>query len=50
VATGSWKRDEGSFQVNLPGSRPETSIIKITEANKLELPKDSYVMVFDKEM
>jgi hypothetical protein len=50
VAAGTWKKEEGSYQVNLPGSRPETSVIEIQDGNKLMLPKDSYVLVFDKEM
>jgi hypothetical protein len=50
VATGTWKRDGAAYQVNLPGSRPETSVVEIPEKGKLLLPKDSYVLVFDKEM
>jgi hypothetical protein len=50
VASGTWKKEEGSYQVNLPGSRPETSVIEVQEEGKLLLPKDSYVLVFDKEM
>jgi hypothetical protein len=50
VAAGTWKREEGSYQVNLPGSRPETSVIEIQDGIKLLLPKDSYVLVFEKEM
>jgi len=49
VATGTWKKDEGAYQINLPGNRPETSVIEIQDGNKLLLPKDSYVLVFDKE-
>jgi hypothetical protein len=50
VATGTWKKDEGAYQINLPGNRPETSVIEIQDGNKLLLPKDSYVLVFDKEI
>lgn len=50
VATGTWKKEEGSYQINLPGNRPETAAIEIQDGNKLLLPKDSYVLVFDKEM
>jgi hypothetical protein len=50
VATGTWKKEEGAYQINLPGNRPETSVIEIQEGNKLLLPKDSYVLVFDKEI
>jgi len=50
VATGTWKRDGANYQVNLPGSRPERAVIEIEEGDKLLLPKDSFVLVFDKEM
>ncbi len=50
VATGTWKREGAGYEVNLPGSRPETAAVEIPEAGKLLLPKDSYVLVFDKEM
>jgi hypothetical protein len=49
VATGTWKK-EGAYQVSLPGSKPETTEIEINEGDTLLLPKDGYVLVFDKEM
>jgi hypothetical protein len=49
VAIGTWKKD-GTYQVTLPGSKPETTEIEIDEGDTLLLPKDGYVMVFDKEM
>ena len=49
VATGTWKKD-GNYQVTLPGSKPENAPVEITEGDTLLLPKDGYVMVFDKEM
>jgi len=49
LAIGSWKKD-GTYEVTLPGSKPETTEIEIDEGDTLLLPKDGYVMVFDKEM
>ncbi|HZM04998.1 MAG TPA: hypothetical protein VFC44_18510 [Candidatus Saccharimonadales bacterium] len=48
VATGTWKKD-GEYQVTLPGSKPETTEIKIEGDDVLLLPKDGYVLVFNKE-
>ena len=50
VASGTWKKEEGAYQINLPGNRPETAALEIQDGNKLLLPKDSYVLVFVKEM
>lgn len=50
IADGAWKRESAGYQVTLPGSRPETSDVQIEDGNKLLLPKDGYVLVFDKEM
>jgi hypothetical protein len=49
VATGTWKKD-ANYQVTLPGSKPENTEIEIEEGDTLLLPKDGYVLVFDKEM
>jgi hypothetical protein len=49
VAVGTWKKD-GNYQVTIPGSKPENTEIDIEEGDTLLLPKDGYVMVFDKEM
>jgi len=49
-ASGTWKREDSGYQVTLPGSHPETSDVRIEEGNKLLLPKDGYILVFDKEM
>jgi hypothetical protein len=48
VATGTWKKD-GEYQVTLPGSKPETTEIKIEGDSILLLPKDGEVLVFNKE-
>jgi hypothetical protein len=50
TAAGTWKRQDSGYQVNLPGSHPETSEVRIEDGNKLLLPKDGFVLVFDKEM
>jgi len=50
VATGSWKKEGDTYQVNLPGTLPETSEIEIENANRLFMPKFGYVVAFDKEM
>jgi hypothetical protein len=49
VAVGTWKKDE-NYEVTIPGSKPETAEIEIAEGDTLLLPKDGYVLVFDKEM
>jgi hypothetical protein len=49
LIVGTWKKD-GNYEVTLPGSKPETTEIEIQEGDILLLPKDGYVMVFDKEM
>jgi len=49
VAVGTWKKD-GNYQVTIPGSKPENTEIEIEEGDTLLLPKDGYVLVFDKEM
>jgi hypothetical protein len=49
VAVGSWKKD-GDYEVNIPGSKPENTEIEIQGGDTLLLPKDGYIMVFDKEM
>jgi hypothetical protein len=50
VATGTWKKDQDTYQVNLPGSLPETSEIEIEEGHRLFLPKFGFVLAFDKEL
>ena len=50
VAAGTWKKDQDTYEVNLPGSLPETSQIEIEEGKRLYLPKFGYVLAFDKEM
>lgn len=50
VASGTWKRDGSDYEVTLPGSKPETTEVQIQESDTLLLPKDGYVLVFDKEM
>jgi hypothetical protein len=49
VAVGTWKKD-GTYEVTIPGSKPETTEIEIDEGDTMLLPKDGYVLVFDKEM
>jgi uncharacterized membrane protein required for colicin V production len=49
ISAGPWKHEGSTYQVTLPGSHPETSEVKV-EDNKLFLPKDGYVLVFEKEM
>lgn len=50
VAMGTWKREDAGYEVTLPGSHPETSDVRIEDGNKLLLPKDGFVLVFDKEL
>jgi hypothetical protein len=50
VAAGTWKKDQDTYEVNLPGSVPETSEIEIQQGNRLFLPKFGYVLAFDKQM
>jgi hypothetical protein len=50
VAAGKWKQEGSSYQVTLPGRHPETSDVRIEDGNKLLLPSDGYVLVFDKEL
>jgi hypothetical protein len=50
VAVGTWKKEQDTYQVNLPGSVPETSEIEIEEGRRLLLPNFGYVLAFDKEL
>jgi hypothetical protein len=50
VAAGTWKKDQDTYEVNLPGSVPETSEIEIEQGNRMFLPKFGYVLAFDKEL
>jgi hypothetical protein len=50
VAAGTWKKEGDTYQVNLPGTVPETSEIEIEDINRLFLPKFNYRLAFDKEM
>jgi hypothetical protein len=50
VSGGTWKKDADTYEVNLPGSLPETSEIEIQEGRRLFLPKFGGVLAFDKEM
>lgn len=50
VAVGNWKKDNGTYEISLPGSKPETTEVEIDEGDTMLLPKDGYVLVFDKEM
>ena len=50
VGTGTWKKDQDTYHVNLPGSLPETPEIEIQEGNRLFLPKFGFVLAFDKEL
>jgi hypothetical protein len=47
---GTWKREAAGYEVTLPGSHPETSDVRIEEGSKLLLPKDGYILVFDREL
>ena len=47
---GTWKRENAGYEVTLPGSHPETSDVRIEEGSKLLLPKDGYILVFDREL
>jgi hypothetical protein len=53
VATGTWKNDAGTYQINLPGSLPESFEVEFEQSNRLFLPKfvkeNKYVLSFDKE-
>ena len=49
VAAGTWKKDDETYQVNLPGSLPETSELEFEQSNRLFLPKIGYALAFDKE-
>jgi uncharacterized membrane protein required for colicin V production len=50
VAAGTWKKDQDTYEVNLPGSLPETSEIEIEEGNRMFLPKFGFVLAFDKAL
>jgi len=50
VAAGTWKKDQDTYQVNLPGSLPETSEVEIEQGTRLYLPKFGCPLAFDKEM
>jgi hypothetical protein len=49
VSVGSWKKD-GTYLVNIPGGKPATSEIEIEQGDTMLLPREGYIMVFDKEM
>ena len=53
VANGTWKNDGGTYQINLPGSLPETFEVQFEQGNRMFMPKNengnSYVLAFDKE-
>ncbi len=49
LAVGNWKKD-GAYQITLPGSKPETTEVEIDNDNTLLLPKDGYILAFDKEL
>jgi hypothetical protein len=49
VAAGTWKKDSDTYEVNLPGSLPETSELEFEEGTRLFLPKFGYALAFDKE-
>jgi hypothetical protein len=49
VAAGTWKKDGETYEVNLPGSLPETSEIEFEQGTRLYLPKFGYALAFDKE-
>jgi len=50
VAAGTWKKDQDTYEVNLPGSLPETSEIEFEQGHRLFLPKFGYVLAFDKDL
>jgi hypothetical protein len=49
VAAGTWKKEQDTYEVNLPGSLPETSELEFEEGARLFLPKFGYALAFDKE-
>lgn len=53
VAAGTWKKDQDSYQVNLPGLLPETSEVEFEKGVRLMLPRSldnyNYVLDFDKQ-
>jgi hypothetical protein len=54
VATGTWKKNQDTYQVNLPGSLPETFELEFEQTNRLFFPKSfnghEYKLAFDKEL
>jgi hypothetical protein len=49
LSVGNWKKDS-AYQITLPGSKPETTEVEIDNDNTLLLPKDGYILAFDKEL
>jgi hypothetical protein len=49
VGAGTWKKDQDAYQLNLPGSLPETSEVDFQDTNRLFFRKGSYELGFDKE-
>jgi hypothetical protein len=50
VAAGTWKKEQDTYEVNLPGSLPETSELEFEEGTRLFLPKFGFALAFDKEL
>jgi hypothetical protein len=50
VARGTWKKDGDSYDVSIPGNKPDNVEIEIKDADKLYLPSAGHTLVFDKEM
>jgi len=54
VAAGTWKNDANTYQINLPGSLPESFEVEFEQSNRMFLPKfvkeNKYILAFDKEL
>jgi hypothetical protein len=50
VARGSWKKEGDGYTVTIPANKPDTVTVTIEDGDKLLLPREGHVIVFDKEM
>ena len=50
IATGTWKKEGDSYQINLPGNQPDNAEVAIKGDDQLLMPRNGITMVFSKEL
>jgi hypothetical protein len=50
IASGTWKKEGDSYQIDLPGNQPDNAEVVIKGDDQLLMPRNGVTMVFSKEL